>query len=1494
MQPRVHTAPSLTTTPPLLTTKTWTRIISVALIITGGLVLLGWLLNIAVLKSILPGLATMKANTALSFLLAGLSLWLIQTSQTQSYKRLAQVCAFLVLVIGSLTLIEYRFGWTLGIDQLLFKDTLLLATPDLTGRMSEATAFGFMLLGSALLLMINTRRYVLTQLCALLVLGLGLLAFTGYLFGISSLYSILPFSTVALHTATAFFVGGLGVLFASSHAGPIAEINRNYLGGVMARRLLPAVFLVPLVIGWLRLQGQFRGYYDTEFGAALLAVSNIIIITIVVWWTARLLNRIDVENKQAAWKLERYGRRMEILHNIDRGIIGSQDTRDIALATFKELRLLVPCQRISLKLVDEATQELVIYAADSAYDPVSVNRIPFLPTMLEGFDADHTRLIDDLRLRQDDVPLADEYLKRGLTHLFQVLLVQDGSIQGLISLASSTADFFIPEYRQMAVEVSNQLAIAIKQANLSDSLQKSNRGLERYARRMEILHNIDRGIMASRDTRDIALATFMQMRVLIPCQRISLKLADETTQELVIYATDSQHDPLSVDRIPFLPQMFEGFDADHTRLIDDLRLRQDDVPLADEYLKRGLTHLFQVLLVHDDAIQGVVSLASRTPDFFVPEYREMAVEVSNQLAIAIKQANLSDSLQKSNRRLERYARRMEILHDIDRGIISSRDTKEIAEATFKELRLLIPCQRIGLILIDETTQELTIYAADSDYAPLSINRATIQPQMLEGFDEHNSRLIEDLRLRQDHVPLASEYIEQGLITLLQVLLVRDGETQGIVTLAATTPDFFTSEYRQMAIEIAHQMAIAFKQMRLTDSLQKSNRRLERYARRMEILHNIDRGIIGSQDTREIATATFKQLRVLVPCQRISLKLVDEATQELVIYAAASDDDSISVNRIPFLPTMLEGFDTDHTRLIDDLRLRQDDVPLANEYLKRGLTHLFQVLLVQGGVIQGLVSLASSTPDFFIPEYREMAVEVSDQLAIAIKQMRLSEALQKSNETLEQRVIKRTAELNASKEQVETILNNSLDAIVLTNANLVIQKTNPAFERLFAQIVGESKHISLPDLIHAEDAKRVTTIAQKALTGISSNAIEVRAHRQNGATFEAELSIGHIEGDGLVTTLRDITARKVIERQMRYHASIQNTVADAVIATDLEFHIQSWNKAAERIYGWREKEVLGKRIVDVLQTEYVSRDLTEEIRRVFIEQGHWSGEVMQRRRDGTAIYILSSTVLFKDSNNVPFGVLAINHDITERKLGEQALQSALDHEKEVGELKTRFISIASHEFRTPLTAILMAAESIKHFRHKMEPEKIDRKLDGIHRQVMHMTAILEDVLESARLQGDYVDFKPMSGNFDAICQEIVEEFAQRQEFANRIRCTSEIPDLLSHFDARLVRQIMINLLSNALKYSPPDSVVQVDLTQKDGQIILEVSDHGIGIPQADLKFIFEPFHRASNVGRISGTGLGMNVTKKAVEVHEGSIHVMSEPNTGTTFTVVIPIATAANK
>jgi PAS domain S-box-containing protein len=637
--------------------------------------------------------------------------------------------------------------------------------------------------------------------------------------------------------------------------------------------------------------------------------------------------------------------------------------------------------------------------------------------------------------------------------------------------------------------------------------------------------------------------------------------------------------------------------------------------------------------------------------------------------------------------------------------------------------------------------------------------------------------------------------------------------------------------------------------------------------------------------------------------------------------------------------------------------------------------------------------------------------------------RAKAALQDANDRLEQRVIERTRELERTKNRLEAIFNHSGDGIVLIDAQGGIQQANHAFESLFDLPPDGYRGKPFAAFFQPGDGGSLPDSIEAVIASHQTRHVQAQAVRGDGTPLDVEISLAPVNRSSepvasLVCILRDITERKQAEQQLRYLASLQAHMYDAVIATGLDYRIQSWNKAAERMFGWSAEEVIGQVLGDVLQTKIID-ETTESAAQKLMAHGYWQGEAVQHHRDGTPVHVLGSIVLNRDEHGQPIGVIGVNHDISERKRAldalrdseekfrrfvesapiatvisdtdgrivlvneaaeqlfgytrdeligesiqilvpesereahethifdykiaehlrwseamelsarrkggdlfpadiqlslvnlspaplvmsfvidisrrkeaEETLKSALAKEMELGDLKSRFVSMASHQFRTPLSSILATTETLTYYRDRMDEEQIDIRLDRIRQQVSYMKRLMEDVLELARIQAKQIQYHPTPGDLDTACRMIVEEFEHQEEFRGRVVYTCSEPPVLLNFDEHLMQHLISNLLHNALKYSSGQVLIRLSITTADEPAIqLQVEDHGIGIPEDDLKYLFHPFHRGQNVGAIAGTGLGLSIVKQAVDAHTATIQVESVVNRGTTFTVIFPANSA---
>lgn len=247
----------------------------------------------------------------------------------------------------------------------------------------------------------------------------------------------------------------------------------------------------------------------------------------------------------------------------------------------------------------------------------------------------------------------------------------------------------------------------------------------------------------------------------------------------------------------------------------------------------------------------------------------------------------------------------------------------------------------------------------------------------------------------------------------------------------------------------------------------------------------------------------------------------------------------------------------------------------------------------------------------------------------------------------------------------------------------------------------------------------------------------------------------------------------------------------------------------------------------------------------------------------------------------------------RHKAESLIQTALKKEKEINELKSRFVSVVSHEFRNPLNTILFSTELLQRYGNQISDQKKDTYLERIQGSVKRMNELLSDVLTVGETESGKLQFSPQPLDIIRFCKDLVDEFHISDRRKSQIQFSfcqtlDQHRPCLPLLDERLLRHILTNLLSNAVKYSPSGDSIEFKLNLSDRTVIFRIQDHGIGIPKADQVDLFQSFYRASNARTIPGTGLGLSIVKQCVDLHGGTIAVESEENQGTLFTVTLPL------
>ncbi len=441
------------------------------------------------------------------------------------------------------------------------------------------------------------------------------------------------------------------------------------------------------------------------------------------------------------------------------------------------------------------------------------------------------------------------------------------------------------------------------------------------------------------------------------------------------------------------------------------------------------------------------------------------------------------------------------------------------------------------------------------------------------------------------------------------------------------------------------------------------------------------------------------------------------------------------------------------------------------------------------------------------------------------------------------------------------------------------------------------------LYHPDDEERVDADVRRVLRGepgsgeyrIVTKSGELRWVRidRQPVWDEAEQRVVRMYG-----VAQDITERKRSEDELRKseekYRLIAENVSDMIARSDPAGTFTYVSSVCRNLLGYEPEELIGKPTEDLIHP-----DDRRSLRRLFAAVRESREAVTftcrTQRKNGEFIWfeITTKPIIDPDTGAIT-EFLSVSRDVSHRQQMEQILLEQdrllfeLQKEQELNEVKSNLMRTISHEFRTPLTLIITSTDFLDAYLERLDVERRKERLQAIRDQVRRLSDMLDDI--SFVVQGTlhHMTARPSSIDLESYCRTLLEETQMTIGRDHQFVFTTDGQLQEGIADKALIMRIMGNLLSNAVKYSPENSVITVSLNRENGDAVLRVSDHGVGIEPGELKRIFEPFYRGKSViDRVGGTGLGLSIVKDCVDLHGGTIAVESEPGSGATFTIRLP-------
>ncbi|MFM1744319.1 MAG: hypothetical protein RLZZ630_256 [Bacteroidota bacterium] len=394
---------------------------------------------------------------------------------------------------------------------------------------------------------------------------------------------------------------------------------------------------------------------------------------------------------------------------------------------------------------------------------------------------------------------------------------------------------------------------------------------------------------------------------------------------------------------------------------------------------------------------------------------------------------------------------------------------------------------------------------------------------------------------------------------------------------------------------------------------------------------------------------------------------------------------------------------------------------------------------------------------------------------------------------------------------------------------------------------------------------------------------------DGLPIVTELNLTALPDGGMVCVCRDISKRKQNELETQRLAIVAAKTNNLVVISRPDASIEWVNEAFVYQTGFRLEDICGKRPAEFLIGSETDPDTVAQIRDCLSSLQPFSGEVLLYHKNGSKTwYFMNATPAWDKKNQVQNWVVVLTN-ISILKDAEERVRKALQKEMQLGELKSKFVSMASHEFRTPLAGIVTSIDLVRLILEKdgQLNDSVERHLDKAMGEIYRLTHLMDNLLLSGKVDQGKIAFKPVRQDFKKFLQEYTDEVMVMWP-SRTIKIEVAQDAVVADFDDKLMRHVLSNLLSNAFKYSPANTPVRVKLKSTKTKVCIDVIDQGIGIPRQEINQLFQSFYRASNAEHIDGTGMGLVIVRQFVELHGGTVKINSEENHGCSVEICIPL------
>jgi PAS domain S-box-containing protein len=503
------------------------------------------------------------------------------------------------------------------------------------------------------------------------------------------------------------------------------------------------------------------------------------------------------------------------------------------------------------------------------------------------------------------------------------------------------------------------------------------------------------------------------------------------------------------------------------------------------------------------------------------------------------------------------------------------------------------------------------------------------------------------------------------------------------------------------------------------------------------------------------------------------------------------------------------------------------------------------------------------------------------------------------------------ETRRQKDLLQLILASVADGVVVADTNGTFLLFNAAAERLvgIGAINAPPDQWSdqygsfLPDGVTLYPPSELPLV--RAMRGENVDAVELFIRNANVPDGRLLSITGRpLKGEdgslkGGVVVFQDISERKRTEEALRqseerFRLLVSEVTDYAILMLDPEGRVASWNAGAERIKGYKPNEIIGQHFSSFYSPEEVQQGKPAYELRVAAEQGRFAEEGWRLRKDGSRFWANVVITALRDATGSLRGFGKVTRDFTERKRAEELMLHAKEQAERTSQFKDQFLSTMSHELRTPLNAVLGFSDLLADERYGPLNEKQRRYINHIHTGGKHLLSLISDILDLSKIEAGRMELALESLSLDGAFAEVLSVMQPLADKKSHVLSANAEPGLAVRADATRFKQVLMNLLGNALKFTPNGGRIELAARLTNGNVRVEVRDNGPGIPPDEQKRIFEAFYRLRESGKKNeGTGLGLAITQRLVELHGGQLGLDSQLGQGSCFYFSLP-ATLSSK